>query len=104
MGPDPSPETRVNNDARVTEEERSLFRLVAYFLVAWVLLSELGRRVLPELIGLGGAAFLVTLGAWCVDRGKSRKIAFPVWVVVSVAVGILVATVAYLLARLWPVA
>jgi hypothetical protein len=98
-----SPESAVNNDARVGDDERSLYRLLGYFLVAWILLWEAGRRLFPEYVGPSVTASVVTLGSWFVVGSRRSKFSLVQWVGISVASGLAAAGLVYLLNFFWPV-
>jgi hypothetical protein len=97
-------EDRVVDDARIDSGERSLYRIVAYCLVAFVVFHELGRRFLPELVASGAAVFLTALGSWFIDGSKRSRMSLPIWISFCAMGAVLVALIVYALGRLWSLA
>ncbi|MHB0968772.1 MAG: hypothetical protein ACYC7A_06205 [Thermoanaerobaculia bacterium] len=93
---------QVNDDPRLSSEERSLYALGAYFLVAFFVMRFVTERFMPEYFASGATGFTVVLGAWFADRSKRVRISLPKWIVVSIAAGLTSALIAFAFDRLWP--
>lgn len=95
---------QVNDDPRLSNEERSLYILAAYFLVAFFVVRFVTYRFMPEYLASGMTGFVVVLGTWFVDRAKRVRISLPKWIVVSIVAGLTSVLITFAFDRLWPAA
>lgn len=91
-----------SDDGRLEPQERSLYVIVAYFAVAWLVISIVSGRLLPDHIANALTGFLVVLGAWFVDPAKRTRFSLTKWVGVSLSAAAAVTLVGYGFARFWP--
>lgn len=93
----------IDNDSRTDASERSFYRLLAYVSLSWIVLYELGQRLLPEYLGGAAAFFAVAVGSWFLDNSKRSKMSLLSWTGACALGAAIVAGFLYALDRIWPV-
>lgn len=85
--------TEQNTDFRISTEEKSMYRMLVWFLI-WPPLFFVARRLVPEVVAIGVTAFIFVPGTWFVDPAKQQKIGMARWIALSIAAALTIALIA----------